>query len=388
MKSSLITISVDLNHEASRRKWLLRSASRTRTAAISRGIGFDFELEYAEVLFLRQYGRCAVTRIPFHMQRFSDAFVKYPFAPSIDRILSSGSYTQDNARLVCAAVNFGMGQWGEELFLTLARYAVAYDRAKSANDETYWRPARMTELPRRKQFLRYFQPRNAQRRLIILLGLEPRVLRDRAVFERARSKRGINLDPVRRLPMTGPNRGVMAGLVPAIHAPPAPTLAVSVDARHKAGHDDVRWRCESLAPFKSAKSVIEVVPIWVRGENEPHLPGPRPMLHVLFALNGGSDVGVLFEEDQPLQPVPLSEAGHNAFAMLPNAARKVAGHAGVQNAVRPVSHDVNPGSSHRRKMPAQRTGSNASVDGRDKPGHDDEVVWASACAVGRDSWHR
>ena len=73
------------------------------------------------------------------MQRFADAFVKCPFAPSIDRILSSGGYTRHNARLVCAAVNFGMGQWGEELFLTLARYAVAYDKAKSGSDETYWR---------------------------------------------------------------------------------------------------------------------------------------------------------------------------------------------------------------------------------------------------------
>jgi hypothetical protein len=72
------------------------------------------------------------------MQRFPDAFVKYPFAPSIDRILSSGDYTPENTRLVCAAVNFGMGQWGEELFLTLARYAVEYDKAKSTDDGKYW----------------------------------------------------------------------------------------------------------------------------------------------------------------------------------------------------------------------------------------------------------
>jgi hypothetical protein len=94
--------------------------------------------DYGETLFQTQHGRCAVTGIPFHLQRFPDAFVKYPFAPSIDRILSSGSYTPDNPRLVCAAVNFGMGQWGEELFLTLARYAVAYDKTKSASDEKYW----------------------------------------------------------------------------------------------------------------------------------------------------------------------------------------------------------------------------------------------------------
>jgi len=138
MKSSPITAPVDLNDEISRRKWLQRLASQARAGAIKRGIGFDLSPDYGEILFQTQDGRCAVTGIPFHMQRFPDAFVKYPFAPSIDRILSSGAYTSENTRLVCAAVNFGMGQWGEELFLTLARYAVAYDKAKSASDEKYW----------------------------------------------------------------------------------------------------------------------------------------------------------------------------------------------------------------------------------------------------------
>ena len=50
--------------------------------------------------------------------------VKHPFAPSLDRISSRGGYTADNVRLVCIAVNFGMGQWGEELYLTFARAAV------------------------------------------------------------------------------------------------------------------------------------------------------------------------------------------------------------------------------------------------------------------------
>ena len=69
-------------------------------------------------------GRCAVTGISFHLQSFPDALVKHPFAPSIDRKLSSGGYTPDNVRLVCIAANFGMGQWGEEVFLSLARAAV------------------------------------------------------------------------------------------------------------------------------------------------------------------------------------------------------------------------------------------------------------------------
>ena len=52
--------------------------------------------------------------------------VKHPFAPSLDRISSQGGYTADNVRLVCIAVNFGMGQWGEELYLTFARAAVEH----------------------------------------------------------------------------------------------------------------------------------------------------------------------------------------------------------------------------------------------------------------------
>jgi hypothetical protein len=138
MKSSPSTAPLDLNDEAFRREWLLRLASQARVGAIKRGIGFDLSPDYGEISFQAQHGRCAVTGIPFRMRRFPDAFVKYPFAPSIDRILSRGGYTPDNTRLVCAAVNFGMGQWGEELFLTLARYAVAYDKAKSASDEKYW----------------------------------------------------------------------------------------------------------------------------------------------------------------------------------------------------------------------------------------------------------
>jgi hypothetical protein len=144
MKYSPITAPADLNDEASRQKWPQRLASQTRGGAIKRGIGFYLSPDYGEILFQTQDGRCAVTGIPFHMQRFPDAFVKYPFAPSIDRILCSGGYTAEDTRLVCAAVNFGMGQWGEELFLTLARYAVGSDKAKSASGEKY-RYARQDE---------------------------------------------------------------------------------------------------------------------------------------------------------------------------------------------------------------------------------------------------
>ena len=43
---------------------------------------------------------------------------------------SNGGYPKDNVRLVCVAVNFGMGQWGEEVFLTLAQAAVERENQK------------------------------------------------------------------------------------------------------------------------------------------------------------------------------------------------------------------------------------------------------------------
>jgi hypothetical protein len=96
---------------------------------------FTLPPEYTINLDRDQCGRCAVTGLQFNLQRFADALVKHPFAPSVDRRLSSGGYTPDNVRLVCVAVNFGMGQWGEEVFLTLARAAVDRERQRLSEPE-------------------------------------------------------------------------------------------------------------------------------------------------------------------------------------------------------------------------------------------------------------
>jgi len=115
---------MDLLDEKERQVWLRHLLNRTRSRARKAGLIFTLCDGYAELLWNCQMGRCAVTGISFHLQSFPDALVKHPFAPSIDRKLSSGGYTPDNVRLVCIAANFGMGQWGEEVFLSLARAAV------------------------------------------------------------------------------------------------------------------------------------------------------------------------------------------------------------------------------------------------------------------------
>jgi hypothetical protein len=124
---------MEFNDPIERRKWLAKLVASAKGHARKADRPFELTTEFVESLYAQQKGRCEVTGLQFNQQRFPDALVKHPFAPSIDRRLSSGGYTNDNVRLVCVAVNFGMGQWGEEVFLTLARAAA--DREKSERFE-------------------------------------------------------------------------------------------------------------------------------------------------------------------------------------------------------------------------------------------------------------
>jgi hypothetical protein len=108
--------------------------SSARRRAQKMPVAFNLTLDFLADLYGRQEGMCAVSRLRFNMKRIPEALVKHPFAPSIDRIDSKGGYTQNNVRLVCVAVNFGMGEWGTEVYLTLARSAVAYELQEKSED--------------------------------------------------------------------------------------------------------------------------------------------------------------------------------------------------------------------------------------------------------------
>src|SRR5438067_11219759 len=103
-------MSGDFDDPDVRRQWFARLINNARR----HGKNYPHSENITERLYAQQGGRCAVTGIRFSMERKDDAFVKHPFAPSLDRRSSKGDYTDDNVRLVCVATNFGMGQWGEE----------------------------------------------------------------------------------------------------------------------------------------------------------------------------------------------------------------------------------------------------------------------------------
>jgi hypothetical protein len=135
-------------------KWLRHLWASTRRRAKTADIEFTLPPGYAEVLYYNQHGHCQVTGIAFNLERYADAFVKRPFAPSIDRISSKGVYSPDNVRLVCVAVNFGMGQWGQEVFLRLARSAVALEATTAIdNIDANWRDRQLERIAAAEKIL-------------------------------------------------------------------------------------------------------------------------------------------------------------------------------------------------------------------------------------------
>jgi hypothetical protein len=118
-------VELDLNDPTVRARLLRRLHSNAKGHARTGNMLFDLPDGYAEELYRRQKGRCAVSGFQFSMKRYDEALVKHPFAPSLDRISSKAGYRIGNVRLVCTAVNFGMGQWGDQVYMTLAREAVA-----------------------------------------------------------------------------------------------------------------------------------------------------------------------------------------------------------------------------------------------------------------------
>jgi hypothetical protein len=126
----------DLSDPVYRRRLAGRLVSGARSRAARRGVSCTIEPEDVERLLKEQNMRCAVSGLNFSFKVYPTT-VKHPFGPSIDRERSSGGYDPGNVRLVCAAANFGLGEWGEEVFLPIARGAVKTANAKlAANSST------------------------------------------------------------------------------------------------------------------------------------------------------------------------------------------------------------------------------------------------------------
>jgi hypothetical protein len=153
----------------------LRSvAAGAMQRARARGLPVDPDLVALTFeLFDAQGARCALTGIGFDLRVVGIGQARRPFAPSLDRIDSSGGYTRDNTRLVCQAVNFALNAFGEDIFRVIALAAAAFDpeqvRPASMTTATVERDQAMPEAERerKRQYIRH------------VIQEAPRILADR-----------------------------------------------------------------------------------------------------------------------------------------------------------------------------------------------------------------
>ncbi len=116
------------NSDTPMRRVLSRVTSNARSRAIRQGMAVDSDLRAIVVDHFRENkGRCALTGLPFDLRKVGTGQAQRPFAPSVDRIDSTGGYTRDNVRLVCQVVNFALNRYGQEVFYEMAKAAARYD---------------------------------------------------------------------------------------------------------------------------------------------------------------------------------------------------------------------------------------------------------------------
>ncbi|HRP26364.1 hypothetical protein [Thauera sp.] len=84
-----------------------------------RGHEFDIDLDYVADLVSQNGGRCALSGLLFDLKR--EGGKRNPFRPSIDRIDSSRGYVRGNVRVVLAAVNNALSDYGDDVYLEICR---------------------------------------------------------------------------------------------------------------------------------------------------------------------------------------------------------------------------------------------------------------------------
>ncbi len=109
----------------------------------------------------------------------------------------------------------------------------------------------------------------------------------------------------------------------------------------------------------------KIVPIRVCCNNQSDLPRSRPMLDIVLPLYGVPDIVKLLEVDEPLKSISFCKACDEARPMLEHSTDEIACHPDINDAVRMIGQNVNVAACHAEIQ--------QDVDGRDKPGHDDEA---------------
>jgi len=106
---------------------------RARTNARTKRVPFAITIEEVGALIEATGGRCALTGIRFNYNPvFASRF--RPWVPSLDRVQPPLGYVVPNLRVLCAYANLAINEFGEILFLELARAYVRHSKRMSISD--------------------------------------------------------------------------------------------------------------------------------------------------------------------------------------------------------------------------------------------------------------
>ena len=87
-----------------------------RKRAKAKSMQYDLDIIWLTNLFKEQNNKCLLTGLDFNIPTNRNGSKAHPLAPSLDRINSGEGYTKINTRLVCVAINYGMNEFGEDIF--------------------------------------------------------------------------------------------------------------------------------------------------------------------------------------------------------------------------------------------------------------------------------
>lgn len=110
----------------------LKLAKNARQRAARRRLTCTITAETICALLKLQGRKCAVSGLPFNLVfNLAKTHSRNLFAPSLDRIDNIRGYEPGNVRIVLAAVNYAINEWGLDHYLNICRAVAANNPEKT-----------------------------------------------------------------------------------------------------------------------------------------------------------------------------------------------------------------------------------------------------------------